>query len=206
MSSTESTERSGLRDRSKARRRRLILHTALRLFAARGYDKTSIADIAEGAEVAPRTVTGYFPSKLDFITEWPTQAERRLIALGQEEPGIDFLDLVDRWWRDARASVDTQEAALTREMALRNPGIVAMAEAEVSRRFSADELGLPTIGADASPLELAGRFAIQGVSDAYFRAIADGTMDDEAHRALLDLVGTIVNVTGTDHGALQRDR
>ena len=199
-------ERSGLRERSKARRRRHILHTALRLFAERGYDKTSIADIADAAEVAPRTVTGYFPSKLDFITEWPAEAERRLIALGLSEPGIGFLDLVDKWWRAAREDVDTQEAALTRAMALSNPGIVAMAEAEVSRRFSADELGLPTLGPDAPPLEIAGRYAIQGVSDAYFRAIADGTMDDDAHRALLDLVRTIMDATGTGHGALQRDQ
>lgn len=204
MSST--AERSGLRERSKARRRRHILHTALRLFAERGYDKTSIADIADAADVAPRTVTGYFPSKLDFITEWPAEAERRLIALGLEEPGIGFLDLVDKWWRGARDDVDAQEAALTRAMALSNPGIVAMAEAEVSRRFSAEALGLPTLGADASPLEIAGRSAIQGVSDAYFRAIADGTMDDETHRSLLDLVGMIMNATGTGHGALQRDR
>lgn len=203
---SRTAERSGLRERSKARRRRHILHTALRLFAERGYDKTSIADIADAAEVAPRTVTGYFPSKLDFITEWPAEAERRLIALGQEEPGIGFLTLVDKWWRDVRDNVDLEEAALTRAMAFSNPGIVAMAEAEVSRRFSAEELGLPTIGADAPPLVIAGRNAIQGVSDAYFRAIADGTMDDEAHHALLDLVGTIVNVTGTGHGALQRDR
>jgi len=204
MSSTD--ERSGLRERSKARRRRLILHTALRLFAERGYDKTSIADIAEVAEVAPRTVTGYFPSKLDFITEWPAEAERRLIALGLEYPGIGFLDLVDKWWRMARDDSDTQEMALTRAMALSNPGIVAMAEAEVSQRFSAEELGLPTLGPDATPLQSAGRYAIQGVSDAYFRAIADGTMDDRAHRALLDLVQTVMDATGTGHGALQRDR
>jgi AcrR family transcriptional regulator len=199
-------ERSGLRERSKARRRRHILHTALRLFAERGYDKTSIAEIADAAEVAPRTVTGYFPSKLDFITEWPAEAERRLIALGSAEPGIGFLDLVDKWWRSAREDIDAEEAALTRAMALSNPGVVAMAEAEVSRRFSAEELGLPTLGADASPLEIAGRNAIQGVSNAYFRAIADGTMDDETHRALLDLVGTIMKSSGTGHGALQRDR
>jgi AcrR family transcriptional regulator len=199
-------EGPGLRERSKARRRQHILHTALRLFAEHGYEKTSIADIADAAEVAPRTVTGYFPSKLDFITEWPAKAEQRLIALGLEHPGIGFLDLVDLWWRAARDDTDMQEAALTRAMALSNPGIVAMAETEVSRRFPAQELGLPALGADASPLEDAGRRAIQGVSDAYFRAIADGTIDDHTHRALLDLVAMIMDATGTGHGALERDR
>ncbi|SEC15997.1 TetR/AcrR family transcriptional regulator [Microbacterium hydrocarbonoxydans] len=199
-------ERSGLRERSKARRRRHILHTALRLFAEQGYEKTSIADIADAAEVAPRTVTGYFPSKLDFITEWPARAEQRLIALGHEYPGIEFLDLVDRWWRAARDDVDAQEAALTRAMALSNPGIVAMAETEVSRRFPAKEFGLPSLGVDASPLEDAGRRAIQGVSDAYFRALADDSIDDDLHGALLDLVRTIMDATGAGHGALERHR
>ena len=199
-------EASGLRERSKARRRRHILHTALRLFAERGYEKTSIAEIADAADVAPRTVTGYFPSKLDFITEWPAKAEQRLIELGVEHPGIGFRDLVDEWWRAVRDDVDMEEAALTRAMALSNPGIVAMAETEVSRRFPAEELGLPTLGAAASPLEDAGRRAIQGVSDAYFRAIADGTVDDDTHRALLDLVGMIMSATGADHGAMERHR
>ena len=71
---------------------------------------------------------------------------------------------------------------------------------------ASEELGLPTLGSDASPLEDAGRRAIQGVSDAYFRAIADGTVDDDTHRALLDLVAMIMNTTGAGHGSLERDR
>src|ERR1700735_659292 len=56
----------GLRERSKARRRAAIIRAAYELFAERGYDATTVADIAEAAEVAPRTVAMYFPAKQDI--------------------------------------------------------------------------------------------------------------------------------------------
>ena len=40
----------------------------MRLFTERGYDATTIAEIASVAELAPRTVTGYFPNKMDLAT------------------------------------------------------------------------------------------------------------------------------------------
>jgi len=59
--------RPGLRERKKARTRALIQAEALRLFGERGYDETSIEDIAEAAEVSPSTVLRYFPTKADLI-------------------------------------------------------------------------------------------------------------------------------------------
>ncbi|MFD5763974.1 TetR family transcriptional regulator, partial [Streptomyces sp. NPDC127044] len=56
----------GLRERSKARRREAIVRAAYELFAERGFDATTIADIAAAAEVSPRTVTLYFPSNLEL--------------------------------------------------------------------------------------------------------------------------------------------
>src|ERR1700678_1607255 len=59
-------ENAGLRERSKARRRAAIIRAAFTLFAERGYQATTIAAIAAAAEVAPRTVAMYFPSKQDI--------------------------------------------------------------------------------------------------------------------------------------------
>jgi AcrR family transcriptional regulator len=57
----------GLRERKKQQTRERIARVALRLFAERGYDETTLADIANAAEVAPRTIFAYFESKEDIV-------------------------------------------------------------------------------------------------------------------------------------------
>jgi AcrR family transcriptional regulator len=54
---------SGLRQRKKDSSRHAIEEAAWELFAERGYEDTSINDIAERANVAPRTFFRYFPTK-----------------------------------------------------------------------------------------------------------------------------------------------
>jgi AcrR family transcriptional regulator len=54
---------AGLRQRKKEESRRAIEDAAWELFAEKGYEETSINDIAERADVAPRTYFRYFPSK-----------------------------------------------------------------------------------------------------------------------------------------------
>lgn len=48
-------------------RRRLILDAAARLFAAEGYDRTSIRDIAHHVGLLPGSVYHYFPSKRELF-------------------------------------------------------------------------------------------------------------------------------------------
>jgi AcrR family transcriptional regulator len=188
------------------RRRRLILLTALRLFAEKGFERTTIADIADAAEVAPRTVSGYFPSKLDFITEWPANRSRRLLELFEANPDASFTDLLDRFWRDARDNLDPEEAALTRAMALANPGVAAMAEVAVSQREEREVLKLPGDTELGGTIQDAGRAAINGVNQAYFIGLAEQQMTDDLHDELLDLVRTIAAATGSGHGALRPGR
>lgn len=77
----------GLRERKKQRTRRAIEVAALRLFEERGFEGTTIDDIAAAAEIAPRTFFHYFPSKEDVVlSDYATRLDRIVAALG-ETPG-----------------------------------------------------------------------------------------------------------------------
>lgn len=57
----------GRRDRKKAATRGSLLRAATRMFAERGYQETTVKDIAAAAGVTERTFFRYFPSKEDLV-------------------------------------------------------------------------------------------------------------------------------------------
>jgi AcrR family transcriptional regulator len=71
---------AGLRDRKKLRTRRAIEDAALELFAVKGFEATTVEDIAERAEVSTTTFFRYFPNKADVIL---TEQIDRLPSLGR---------------------------------------------------------------------------------------------------------------------------
>ena len=57
----------GLRERKKQQTRREIVSAALHLFEDRGYEATTVADIARAAGISRATVFNYFPNKEDVL-------------------------------------------------------------------------------------------------------------------------------------------
>jgi AcrR family transcriptional regulator len=82
-----------LRERRRLRTHRAIQAQALRLFADKGFQATTIEDIAAAAEMAPRTFFRYFPTKEEvvFWSEYPPMLAGFVAARPDDEPALEAL-------------------------------------------------------------------------------------------------------------------
>jgi AcrR family transcriptional regulator len=82
-----------LRDRKRDRTRRMIQAEALRLFAAKGFEATTIEQIAAAADLAPRTFFRYFPTKEEvvFWAEYQPTLAAFVATRPHHEPAIQAL-------------------------------------------------------------------------------------------------------------------
>ncbi len=76
----------GLRERKKQRTRRQIIEAAIGLFAERGFERTTIGEIAEAADIAPRTFFAYFPTKEAVVFHDFDEVHARFAARISERP------------------------------------------------------------------------------------------------------------------------
>src|SRR5919201_4649391 len=83
---------SGHRERKKRQTRDAIARAALELFVERGYDATTLAEIAERAGVATRTIFAYFPSKEDILfCDFQAMRDQLARELAERPAGKDAL-------------------------------------------------------------------------------------------------------------------
>jgi TetR/AcrR family transcriptional regulator, cholesterol catabolism regulator len=75
---------SGRRERKKLATRDRIFECGVSLFASRGYDSTTMEDIAECADVARATVFNYFARKEDVVFEWFVRLRPQLAEIIEE--------------------------------------------------------------------------------------------------------------------------
>ena len=178
----------GLRERSKARRRTAITEVALTLFAERGYEQTTVADIAAASDVAPRTVALYFPTKQDIaLGSFGDAADRLTAALAARPDDMSALDVVAHWLVAEEKTPDGEcDRALYTRMFAANPEMAALRTARMgaaSAAFSravARDLALPIL----SP-EVQACAAAVGAVVMYIATLDEGAGRDAALAAAL---------------------
>src|SRR4051794_28334527 len=111
MTSPPDTARPGLRERKKAKTRAAIQQHALRLFGDRGYQATTVEQIADAADVSPSTFFRYFPTKEDVVLH--DELDPKLIAaLRGQPPEIGSIEAIRRSMREVFEGLPEAEAAL----------------------------------------------------------------------------------------------
>ncbi|HZE38764.1 MAG TPA: TetR/AcrR family transcriptional regulator [Stackebrandtia sp.] len=89
-----SAKTEGLRARKKLAARKAIAATARRLFAERGFDSVTVAEVAAAADVSEKTVFNHFPTKEDLAFADREDGLKQLIAgITQRPPGVGVLDV-----------------------------------------------------------------------------------------------------------------
>ena len=106
------TETATRQERKKQRTRALIRETAWELFAAHGYDATTIKAIADAADLAPRTVTIHFPAKDDllFADDDYFGADRLEHWLGARPAGQPALETLRQWMIETIGDISSSRA------------------------------------------------------------------------------------------------
>ncbi|GAA3246974.1 hypothetical protein GCM10017691_55590 [Pseudonocardia petroleophila] len=132
----------------RERTRAAILDTALELFAADGYEGTSMADVAAAAGVVRQTVLNHYPRKDDLVLAWG-ERRRRLIdaAAGSVAAGRTATERLTGVYR-ALAGINEAERDLARAL---HPHYEAIARRRVvpDSVLAAVEHGLSTGELDA---------------------------------------------------------
>lgn len=78
----------GLRERKRAETRQRIADIATVLFATRGFDAVTVAEVAAAADVSKVTVFNYFPRKEDMFFDRGPEAEALIVdAVENRGPG-----------------------------------------------------------------------------------------------------------------------
>ncbi|MGW4199606.1 TetR family transcriptional regulator [Streptomyces sp. NPDC004726] len=80
---------AGLRERKKQRTRDALARAALELFTTKGFEQTTVDEIAEAAEVSQRTFFRYFASKEEAAFAVQTLIESQFVAAVRERPAAE---------------------------------------------------------------------------------------------------------------------
>lgn len=119
----------GRRERKKAATRAAILDAARELFLERGFDGVSVREIADKADVSPKTVFTHFPQKEALVFSDEDERHARLVAaVSGRAPGTTISDALKAHYlseiADMRSGAQRQILTLMEE----TPALIDYAE------------------------------------------------------------------------------
>lgn len=124
-------EEPGRRERKKQRTRQALVEAAVRLFERKGYEQTTVAEIAAAADLSTRTFFLHFPTKEDvLLANAQARIDLGVQAIAEraaDEPVADVLVraadrmIIDSWHTD----LPTGLAALRAELIASVPALQA---------------------------------------------------------------------------------
>jgi AcrR family transcriptional regulator len=182
---------TGLRERKKQQTREAIHRAAMKLFAERGFEATTIADIAAAADIAPRTFFSYFASKEEAVfAKFEAAFADFDKSLSERPAGTTALDALREWLRRTATeySDDVEHAKLEARLRRESPAVAAC-DLQHMRRFErrladavGEDLGEPPDALQPRLVAAAAVAALQASSDAADQIIEQ---DPEAARELM---------------------
>ncbi|MFJ5265006.1 TetR family transcriptional regulator [Streptomyces sp. NPDC088387] len=169
----------GLRERKKQRTRSTLITAAVELMYSKGYDETTVAEIAAAAEVSTRTFFAYFPTKEDILfADTKQRTEDAVQRVTARLPGEGPSDALLRALRETVAGEATAQE-LAGELASRRIRLV---------------LSTPALQAGAMRRITS---AQRELTEALLAAFPDDLTPAQAAAAVGALVGALVNTALT---------
>ena len=124
----------GLRERKKQKTRETIARVALDLFWEHGYQQTTIAQVADAADVSPRTVSTYFPAKEELVFFISSTSKDRLAEAIRERPaGQNTMEAMRSWVVAERDILENnhEKFACQRQVIESDEGLVSYERAQL---------------------------------------------------------------------------
>lgn len=135
------TDELGLRDRKRQRTRQALISAAMRLFQEKGYEQTTVAEIAASAEVSTKTFFNHFASKDEVLfPHLSARIDDAVAVIEQRQPAENISDVLlkamEHMLADAvREELDGGLASVRLPMIISVPSVQA---ATLHRYFQAE--------------------------------------------------------------------
>jgi AcrR family transcriptional regulator len=186
-----------LRDRRKRRTAEAIVAGALELFEARGFERTTVDQIAAAADISRRTFFRYFADKEElFFAEDERLLEVIRETLDEAPAGEPVLELARRATRAlaAHSAADPERRLARERLIAATPALQARRMAKTLRWEEAIAARLVARGSSEEEALLVPKLALACFQTAYQRWVRDPGQDlpglvDDSFAALARLTG-----------------